>query len=113
MRQFKVRFNGGKQSVTFHVGDTEILTQLDAAAYYDEHKKRRKRRGAFAHIYLPSMRSLKRAEFHELLGHEVTHFIDDWWRCRKGNEMTDNNEERRATLHGEIVRKFWENWSGR
>lgn len=108
MKQFRVRFNKGKQSVMFHVGDHEILTEKDALAYYDEHKKRYKRRGAFAHIYLPSLRSLKRAEFHELLGHEVTHFIDDWWRCRQGNVMDDNNEELRASLHGEIVRKFWQ-----
>lgn len=91
----------------FHLGDYEILTEKDAAAFFDEHKKRYKRRGLFAHIYLPSPKRIKRAEFHELLTHEIHHFIDDWWRCRKGNVMDNNNEELRATLAGEIARKFW------
>lgn len=110
MKQFKVRFNKGRQSVLFEI-DVPIkafLQKRGAYAEYWNHARRKQRRGLFGRIVLPSPRGMKRVEFDELVVHEIYHLIDDWWRCRKGNVMDDNNEETRATLAGEIYRKFWQ-----
>lgn len=110
MKRVRVRFNSGRQSVMFHIGEPlhAFKARHGCHAWYGNQVQRQKRRGLFGHIHLPSMRGMKRADYHELVSHEVYHLVDDWWRCRDGNVMDDNNEELRATIAGEIVRKFWE-----
>ena len=44
---------------------------------------------------------------HELVAHEVQHLIFDWVLTRKGMKMTEQNEERIATMTGEISRRIW------
>lgn len=108
MKQFRVRFNKGKQSVMFHIGEPlkAFREKHQCHAWYSNAVQRKTRSGLFGHIHLPSPRGMKRIEFDELAVHEIYHLIDDWWRCRKGNVMSDNNEEDRATLAGELYRKF-------
>lgn len=109
MRRIRVKFNDNKQSVDFIVGENikAFLKKRGCYAEYWNRAGRKQRRGPFGYIRLPSMVGVKSAEYSELVSHEVYHLVDDWWRCRKGNVMSDANEEKRAEIHGEIVRKFW------
>ena len=51
---------------------------------------------------------------HELVAHEVQHLIFDWVLTRKGMNINEKNEERIATMTGEISRRLWrkyERWA--
>jgi hypothetical protein len=66
----------------------------------------------FGYVYLSELNFSPMA--HELVAHEVQHLIFDWVLTRKGMRLTERNEERIATMTGEIARRFWrkyERWS--
>lgn len=111
MRKIRVTFNGGRQYVYFHVGMTPRAFRRKRQAYaeYWTQAQRKQRKGLIGNIYLPE--ETRMPAMAELVAHEVYHLVDDWWRCRKGNVMNDNNEEIRASICGEIVGKFWKAYS--
>jgi hypothetical protein len=67
----------------------------------------------FGYIYLSELNFSPMA--HELVAHEVQHLIFDWVLTRKGMNLSPKNEERIATMTGEISRRLWrkyERWAG-
>jgi hypothetical protein len=49
------------------------------------------------------------------MAHEIDHLMADWRKSRRITP-TDKNEERLATLRGEVEKEFWrkwDQWSGR
>ena len=81
-------------------------------AYYIAAEERKQRRGLFGYIYLSELNFSPMA--HELVAHEVQHLIFDWVLTRKGMTINEKNEERIATMTGEISRRLWrkfERWS--
>ena len=107
MRRIVVPFNAGKQSLVFvvrHRLDT-FITVNDCYAYYVGKYPRYQRAGVFGYIHLPIVHKLSPL-FRELIAHEVQHAIFDWVLCRKGGRIHTGNEERIATMTGEIVRRF-------
>lgn len=108
MRRIRVPFNDNKQELVFVVkGRVDTFLRLnDCYAYYVGKYPRYQRRGVFGYIHLPHVH--KQAPlFHELIAHEVQHAIFDWVLCRRGGYINTSNEERIATMTGEIVRRFW------
>ena len=111
MKSFRVYFNGKKQSIVFTIGENlkAFKAQNDCHAYYVAADNRRKRRGQIGSIHLPNKRGMCKADYHELVTHEVQHLIIDWILTRaRGLSFIRRNEEKIATMTGEIVRKFWD-----
>ena len=111
---FRIYFNDNKQ--WFHVyvakSPAHFKRKNQCHAYYIGAEARKKRQGLFGYIYLSELNFSPMA--HELVAHEVQHLIFDWVLTRKNMRMTDRNEERIATMTGEIARRFWrkyEYWS--
>ncbi|NWG34968.1 MAG: hypothetical protein HXY42_11020 [Chloroflexi bacterium] len=81
-------------------------------AYYIAAEVRKQRQGLFGHIYLSELNHSPMAQ--ELVAHEVQHLIFDWVLTRKGMNINEKNEERIATMTGEISRRLWrkyERWA--
>lgn len=101
MKAITIRFNDNKQAVKFYVADDPARFKRvnQCLAYYMPHEERKKRTGLFGIIGLSDVTP-------ELVTHEVVHLVADWMNTRR---MTLNvrNEERVATLAGEIARRFW------
>ena len=110
MKSLRVYFNGKKQSIVFYIGDNlkAFKTQNDCHAYYVAADNRLKRSGQIGSIHLPNRRGISKADYNELVAHEVQHLIIDWILTRaRGLSFIRRNEEKIATMTGEIVRKFW------
>ena len=107
----RIFFNSKKQSVIFHVEEPIKAFQAknNCMAYYVAADNRLKYSGVIGSVFLPSPRGIDKAEYLELVTHEVQHLVIDWIFTRaKGLEYIRRNEERIATMTGEIVRKFIE-----
>jgi hypothetical protein len=104
--KFRVYFNDNKQYVIFHLADDvkAFRRKNQCWAYYIAADERRTRRGLFGHIHLPHEKFVNMSE---LISHEVQHLMIDWVLCRKDGKLTPRNEERIATITGEIVKRFW------
>ena len=104
---FRVYFNDNKQWVNIYVANSPawFKRKNQCHAYYIAAETRKQREGLFGYIYLSELNLSPMA--HELVAHEVQHLIFDWVLTRKGMKMTEQNEERIATMTGEIARRFW------
>jgi elongation factor P hydroxylase len=109
--KIRVNFNDNKQYIVFVIGDKPRAFQRknDCHAYYIGADERKKRSGVFGYIHIPVMDDTPLLR--ELIAHEVQHAIIDWVLCRKGGQVTTKNEERLATMTGEITRRFYAKWS--
>lgn len=113
MTKFRLYFNRDKytgeynQWVLIHIGDDvkSFRRRNDCHAYYIGADVRKQRRGLFGHIHIPEGES--EINLHELIPHEIQHMVTDWILCRKGGQLTPKNEERIATMTGEINKRFW------
>lgn len=96
-----VRFNEGKQAVKFYVAENPARFKRvnDCHAYYMPHEGRKKRSGLFGVIGLSEVTP-------ELVAHEIIHLVADWLNTRH-TALNERNEERVATMAGEIARRFW------
>jgi hypothetical protein len=108
MRKIRVTFNSGKQYVYFHIGEPlKAFKQAHKCdAWYSNQVQRNRYKGLFGNIYLPKCK-YSDPYLHELVTHEVTHLLADWMKARN-MRVTDRNEERIATMTGEIVGRFWQ-----
>lgn len=111
---FRVYFNDNKQWVNIYVANdpTHFKRKNQCHAYYIAADVRKQRRGLFGHIYLSELNHSPLAQ--ELVAHEVQHLIFDWVLTRKGMTISERNEERIATMTGEIARRIWrkyERWA--
>ena len=106
-RKYKIHFNKGRQYLLFHIGSSlrKFRTDNKCHAYYVAAENRKQRSGLFGHIHIPE-EQVTPALFEELKAHEIYHAVEDWWTCRKGNVLSDKNEEIRALIMGEISRKI-------
>ena len=104
---FRVYFNNNKQWVNIYVAHNpaHFKRKNQCHAYYIAAETRKQREGLFGYIYLSELNFSPMA--HELVAHEVQHLIFDWVLTRKGMKMTEQNEERIATMTGEISRRLW------
>ena len=107
MRKIKVTFNKNRQYVYFHIAEPlkAFKKAHNCDAWYSNQVNRNRYKGLFGNIYLPKCKHGD-PYLHELISHEVTHLMADWMKARN-MRVTDRNEERIATLTGEIVRRFW------
>ena len=111
---FRVFFNDNKQWVNIYVAKDPIWFKRknQCHAYYIGAETRKQRQGLFGYIYLSELNFSPMA--HELVAHEVQHLIFDWVLTRKGMNINEKNEERIATMTGEISRRLWrkyERWA--
>jgi len=111
---FRVYFNDNKQWVNIYVAKDPawFLRKMNCHAYYIAAEDRKQRQGLFGYIYLSELNFSPNA--HELVAHEVQHLIFDWVLTRKGMNINEKNEERIATMTGEISRRLWrkyERWA--
>ena len=111
---FRVYFNDDKQWVNIYVAHdpAHFKRKNQCHAYYIAAEERKQRRGLFGYIYLSELNFSPMA--HELVAHEVQHLIFDWVLTRKGGNINEKNEERIATMTGEITRRLWrkfERWT--
>src|SRR5512147_612958 len=104
---FRVYFNENKQWVNIYVANSPawFKRKNQCHAYYIAAETRKQRQGLFGHIYLSELNLTPMA--HELVAHEVQHLIFDWVLTRRGMNINEKNEERIATMTGEIARRFW------
>jgi len=104
---FRIYFNENKQWFSVYVAHnpTHFKRKNQCHAYYIAAETRKQRQGLFGYIYLSELNFSPMA--HELVAHEVQHLIFDWVLTRRGMRFTENNEERIATMTGEIARRFW------
>lgn len=104
---FRVYFNNNKQWFNVYVArnPAHFKRKNQCHAYYIAAETRKQREGLFGYIYLSELNFSPMA--HELVAHEVQHLIFDWVLTRKGMRLTERNEERIATMTGEIARRFW------
>ena len=104
---FRVYFNENKQWVNIYVAKSPawFKRKNQCHAYYIAADIRKQRQGLFGHIYLSELNHSPMA--HELVAHEVQHLIFDWVLTRRGMRITEQNEERIATMTGEISRRIW------
>ena len=108
MRQFRVRFNKGRQYAIIHIG--EPIKQFRKAnkcwAWYVSDRQR-KYSGLMGHIHLPSMHGMKRVEYRELIVHEIDHLFTDWILSRaRGLSFIVRNEELLATMKGQMYKRI-------
>jgi hypothetical protein len=111
---FRVFFNDNKQWVNIYVAKDPawFKRKMECHAYYIGAETRKQRQGLFGYIYLSELNFSPMA--HELVAHEVQHLIFDWVLTRKGMNINEKNEERIATMTGEISRRLWrkyERWA--
>jgi len=111
---FRVYFNDNRQWVNIYVAHdpAHFKRKNQCHAYYIAAEVRKQRQGLFGYIYLSELNFSPMA--HELVAHEVQHLIFDWVLTRKGMNINEKNEERIATMTGEISRRLWrkyERWS--
>ena len=109
--RFDIHFKLGKhdQWIEFVIErplDDEYWKRHNAWAAYTSIGDRHKRKGKFGIIELPLMED--NALFRGSLQHEVDHFVIDLFLCWSGGKITRRNEEKFATIAGEIVTEFWE-----
>ena len=104
---FRVYFNNNKQWVNIFVASSpaHFKRKNQCHAYYIAADMRKQRQGLFGHIYLSELNHSPLAQ--ELVAHEVQHLIFDWVLTRKGMNINQKNEERIATMTGEISRRLW------
>lgn len=104
---FRVFFNDNKQWVNIYVAHNpaHFKRKNQCHAYYIAAETRKQREGLFGYIYLSELNFTPMA--HELVAHEVQHLIFDWVLTRKGMNISEKNEERIATMTGEISRRLW------
>lgn len=106
---FRVKFNESKQWVDVYIADSpaKFIDRNDCHAYYMPADGRKAYTGLFGVIHLSKMDDTP--EGVELMTHELDHLMADWMRSRR---MTLNvrNEERIATMKGELSRIFWRKW---
>jgi hypothetical protein len=104
---FRVFFNGNKQWVNIYVAHdpAHFKRKNQCHAYYIAAETRKQREGLFGYIYLSELNFTPMA--HELVAHEIQHLIFDWVLTRKGMTISEKNEERIATMTGEISRRLW------
>ena len=104
---FRVYFNNNRQWVNIYVAHNpaHFKRKNQCHAYYIAAETRKQREGLFGYIYLSELNFSPMA--HELVAHEVQHLIFDWVLTRKGMNISEKNEERIATMTGEISRRLW------
>jgi hypothetical protein len=108
---FRIYFNDNKQWFNVYIArdPARFKRKNQCHAYYIAAEVRKQRRGLFGHIYLSELNFSPLA--HELVAHEIQHLIFDWVLTRKGMKLTEKNEERIATMTGEIARRFWRKYA--
>jgi len=106
---FEVRFNNGKQWVDVFISeDSETFKkENDCQAWYIGAEKRKVYSGLFGSMHFSMMDDSP--EGIELMTHEIDHLVADWMRSRRIT-LSERNEERIATLKGDISKNFWEAW---
>ena len=104
--RFIVKFNNGRQSVKVIVEDNpkSFRRRNKCHAWYIAKDVRKKRSGLFGYIHLP-LTELS-PYMTELIGHEVQHLINDWILCHKGFQLSEKNDERVATMTGELNKRI-------
>ena len=104
--KFITKFNDGKQWVRVVVEDEPktFRNRNNCHAWYIGQEGRKKRKGLFGYIHLPLTEISPYLT--ELISHEVQHLIFDWMLCHKGFSLSTKNEERIATMTGELNRKI-------
>jgi len=107
MKPFRVYFNGRKQYVLVFVANdpARFKRKNKCHAWYIGEEVRHQRSGLFGRIYLSEANYSPLG--HELVAHEIQHLIFDWVMCRSGMTFSTTNEERLATMTGEVSRNFW------
>ena len=92
-----------------HVAESpaKFSNKNDCHAYYIPNTERKAFSGLFGFIHLSKMDETPAGV--ELMAHEIDHLMADW---RKSRHIvpSDRNEERLATLRGQIERSFWNGW---
>jgi len=103
---FRVRFNKGRQWVDVYISDSpaKFLRRNECHAYYIPNTERKIFYGLFGSIHLKKMDDTPEAV--ELMAHEIDHLLADW-RMTRRITPTAKNEERLATLRGEVEKTFW------
>jgi hypothetical protein len=103
---FRVHFNGGKQWVDVFISDSpaKFIRRNECHAYYIANTNRKRYYGLFGFVHLKKMDSSP--ESVELMAHELDHLLADWRESRR-IVPTPRNEERLATLRGQIEKTFW------
>ena len=109
---FRVYFNEKEHWVDVYVAESpaKFKRKEKCYAYYIGADNRRQRRGLFGKIHLSQLDDSPLSI--ELMTHEIQHLFFDWWLCRKGNQMSTQNEERIAKMVGEFSRAFWRKYKG-
>jgi len=114
LKTITIKFNEGKQWVKFKV-DSDPKTfanENKCRGWYWEAENRKQRQGLFGYIHLPLYNKVT-PFFRELVAHEIQHLITDWVTCRQVKDLSAyllNNDERIATISGEIERRFWQKY---
>ena len=110
---FRIYFNENKQWFDVYVANSpaHFKRKNQCHAYYIGAETRKQREGLFGYIYLSELNYSPMA--HELVAHEIQHLIFDWVLTRKNMTFTEQNEERIATMTGEIARRFWRKYERR
>jgi hypothetical protein len=112
---FRVHFNERKQWADVFIAESpaKFKRRNECHAYYLGADGRKAYRGLFGVIHLSEMNDKPLGV--ELMAHEIDHLMADWRNSRRITP-TVKNEERLATLRGEVEKEFWrkwEKWSGK
>jgi len=113
--QFYVRFNHNTQSLKFIIHSVTLTTfenVNDCGAYFEINEKNPKQKtGLLGYVHLPHI-SREHPYWHELLTHEVTHLIFAIIASSyKTLKSLLKDEEKIATMMGDIVGKFWKKYT--
>lgn len=101
---FQLKFNNHRQHIDVFIwaSPRKFYNQFgDCIGIYIPEKSRQPKRGKFGEINL-----LQDKIDHELVAHELLHFIIDLVRYRNGG-ITPRNEEKIVSEYGDLVKKFW------
>jgi len=113
--QFYVRFNRGKQSLKFVIHNVTLTTFEninDCDAWFEPNEKNKNlKTGLLGYVHLPHI-SREHPYWHELITHEVTHLLFAIiFSQYKTLKSLAKDEEKIATMMGDIVGKFWKKYT--
>jgi len=104
MIEFPLKFNNGRQYIQIRVWSSprKFYNKFgDCIGIYFRYRDRKPRVGKFGEINLVQAHT-----DHELVAHELLHFLIDLVRERNG-EITKRNEERIVSEYGNLIKRFW------
>ncbi len=101
---FSLNFNNRRQFIEIYLWESprKFYRRFgDCIGIYLDHRGRQVRRGKFGEIHL-----IVGKIDHELVAHELLHFMVDLVRARNGS-ITKRNEEKIVSEYGDVIKQFW------